>query len=106
MDNSGVYGRDGDSSVMRQKEETMMDRIAFVMSMILTFLGIVILAWTRAVKALLPKIGWIVFKASGPGSYSPGKYEVDLSGVSGIATVCIIAGIVMSVILYRRGRKQ
>lgn len=82
-----------------------MNKVAFVMSGVLTFLGIILLAWTRAVTELFPKIGYLVFKASGPGSYSPGQYAVDVSGVKVIAVICIIAGLILCAVFYGIGGK-
>jgi len=83
-----------------------MNKVGFVMSSILMFFGIVLVAWGQVIKSLLPKIGYIVFKLHGPGSYSPSEYVVNLSGLYIIATISIIVGLLFSVIFYKKGSKQ
>lgn len=83
-----------------------MNKVAFVMSSILMFFGIVLVAWGQVVKSLLPKIGYMVFKLQVLESYSPSEYVVNLSGLYIIATISIIGGLWLSVIFYKKGSKQ
>ena len=51
-----------------------MARTGFIMSMILAFLGVILLSVGLLVQALLPKVGRMAFIMGG-GSYSPTDYE-------------------------------
>ncbi|HOO77528.1 MAG TPA: hypothetical protein PK636_09420 [bacterium] len=83
-----------------------MAKTAFVMSALLALLGAVLTAAGIFARVMLPKIGYLVFSASGPGSYSPGNYAVDLGGYYTLTGACLAAGVVLCAAFYRAGRKE
>lgn len=89
--------------IMKGNELKMenINKLAFIMSNILTFLGIIILVISKIIYAVMFKIGTMMFDIfAKSGSYKPGMYAPDLSGVYIIGVICIIVGLVLSVAFY------
>jgi len=93
-----------------------MNKVAFVMSSILTYLGILLLSWTRAVNAVFPKIAYLITKdtdikpvkdaAGNIRLVNQNRYVIDTCNVTTIAVVCIVVGILLCVIFYKKGCKS
>jgi hypothetical protein len=83
-----------------------MARVGFIMSMILTLLGVVLLSIGLLVHALLPKVGYMAFRIGG-GSYSPTDYEPSaaLWLHHALAVGCIIVGSMLSARFYGADQK-
>jgi len=92
---------------MENKERQDMNRLAFVMSNILTFLGIVLLSIALMIRAILTGgPSHFLFKAFiRTGSWKPEAYAPNLSGVYVISAICIVVGLVLSVVFYKNGSK-
>ena len=83
-----------------------MNKIAFVMSSILAYIGILLFAWTRAVKSLYPKIGYLIYTAKSEGSYNSGDYMINTNSVTALSLICIVAGIILCCVFYKKGLKK
>jgi hypothetical protein len=68
--------------------------------------GLLLIVKCQAAKALLPKVGLIVFKLMGPGVYNPSEYAVNLRGIYLVAYIAIAVGLWLSIIFYRAGIKK
>ena len=75
-----------------------MAKIGFVMSMILTVLGILLLAVGLLVHALLPTVGYMAFQIGG-GSYSAESYEPSpmLWVYYALVVSCVVVGAMLSI---------
>ncbi|MCK5685596.1 hypothetical protein KAJ27_15800 [bacterium] len=82
-----------------------MVKIAFKASIIFVIIGILLVAYGQLLQVITPKIGWMVFKSAGTGSYNPQDYILNLSSFFRTAYFCIITGLVFSVFFYTKGRK-
>ncbi len=84
-----------------------MERTGFVMSMLLTFLGVVLLSIGLLVQALLPKIAYMAFSVGG-GSYNPHSYGLGMAYYlqQGVALGCIAVGAVLSRRIWRIARTK
>ena len=79
-----------------------MAKTAFVASMVLILLGIGMLSFGLLIQALLPKIGYIIFKFAG-GSYSGQEYDLGpaIWAHHVIAVTCIVGGAIVCRRLYK-----
>lgn len=78
-----------------------MNKFGLVMSMLLSFLGILLLSVGLLVQALLPKIGRMAFMIGG-GSYNPNEFELGVWFYLylAVAVLCIARGIGLSRSFY------
>ncbi|KUK30276.1 MAG: hypothetical protein PWP22_1383 [Thermoanaerobacter sp.] len=91
---------------MENKRQDM-NRLVFIMSNILTFLGIVLLSTALTIRALLTGgPSHFLFEAFvKTGIWGPEAYTPNLSGVYVISVLCIVVGLVLSVVFYKKGSK-
>ena len=90
---------------MENKMEDV-NKLAFVISSILTFLGISILAGALAIRAVTANIWPMVFGAFKlTGVLRPDEYLVNLAGIYIVAAVCIVVGTVLSIVFYKKGSR-
>lgn len=91
---------------MENKRQDM-NRLAFIMSNILTFLGIVLLSTALTIRALLTGgPSRFLFEAFvKTGTWGPEAYTPNLGEVYAISALCIVVGLVLSVVFYKRGSK-
>lgn len=82
-----------------------MNKIGFLLSGLLTFLGLITIGITSFTTKLLPKIGWMVFKLSGPSSYNGSNYSITFTTLNSIAIFEIIIGLVLCIFFYWRSTK-
>ena len=85
-----------------------MNKIGFLLSGILSLMGVWVLFATNIINSLLPKIGYAAFQAAAAGSYNPGNYVIDFTGVNIFAVIGIITGIFLMVFFYtiKKGGKM
>lgn len=82
-----------------------MNKLGFILSGLLTLLGLITIGITSFTTKLLPKIGWMVFKLSSPGSYTESNYSITFTSLNSIATFEIIIGLVLCIFFYWRSTR-
>jgi uncharacterized membrane protein YidH (DUF202 family) len=75
-----------------------MNKVGFVMSSLLTIVGLLLIAGAQAVS-------YLAFKTFG-GTYSTGEYAANLTGLYIIGVISIVAGVFLSVLFYKKGIKK
>jgi hypothetical protein len=87
-----------------ESESLKMKKIGFIFSCISIMIGIVTIITTSVLNQLLPKLGYLVFKAN-TGSYSSRDYIMNFTFANGIAGIIIVAGIILGVYFYNKETK-
>jgi len=84
-----------------------MNKLAFVMSSILTMLGVMLFAWTEIAKAVIPMVLMqVITSFSSRYSTSIIDYMPDISGIRTVAVVIILAGAILSAVFYSLEKKK
>jgi hypothetical protein len=81
------------------------NRIGFIMAMIMAIVGFVLEAIGPLTRAVIAKLGYMVFKAVG-GSYSDSEYDMSLVSYHIVAGICLALGLVLSAAFYSAASKQ
>lgn len=84
-----------------------MNKIGFLLSGLLTFIGFITLNFTSITNKLLPKIGYMIFNllSSGSRSYSPNDYKMSYISTNGLALIEIIIGLGLCIFFYYKSTK-
>ncbi|AZR73955.1 hypothetical protein BBF96_11470 [Anoxybacter fermentans] len=82
-----------------------MNKIAFIFANILFFFGLTIIVLINFTQRILPKIGYMVFLMTKSGSYTAEEYVVSFPVLNLIAVVCIVLGLMVSIICYLKATK-
>lgn len=77
-----------------------MNRIGFLLSGLLSIIGIITLMVTSFTTKIIPKIGYMVYQSAAAGSYTPSNYAISFDYCNKIAIIAIIVGIVLSLFFY------
>lgn len=78
-----------------------MNKIGFLLSGIISLIGLVTMILTKVVQLVMPYIGRAAFQAAAAGSYNPAHYNINFSFIQNSSIFLIILGIVLSVFFYR-----
>ena len=82
-----------------------MNKLAFIMSNILIFLGIVMLAGSLTIQAVMNKAIYMKYAAINHTGPVPSNWFLNLAGIYVIAAICIVVGLVLSIAFYKKGSK-